>query len=279
MTNNYYVYGYLRLDTNTYFYIGKGKDKRYLRLDNRNNHFNNILNKTECVVEILYDNLSEDEAFELEKETIQELVFEEGYSIDIKKFNDNKTNNNHLVNCTWGGEGTSGLSIKQSEETISKRVNKNTGQKRNKSQKENLSKAKRKYLDDHPEEIERLRTLRIGFKTSDETKQKLSEIKKGKKQTPEQIKIKKEALSKIPQKEKDVSNYKRSYATGTHIYCIELNKEFPSLNKAVKFIKEKYNILFNKHSLSNYLKGDFKYDWYGEININGVLTKLHWKYI
>lgn len=27
-TKNYYVYGYIRLDTNTYFYIGKGKDDR-----------------------------------------------------------------------------------------------------------------------------------------------------------------------------------------------------------------------------------------------------------
>ena len=34
MENNYYVYG-------------------YLRLDNRNQHFMNILNKEECAVEIL----------------------------------------------------------------------------------------------------------------------------------------------------------------------------------------------------------------------------------
>ena len=27
-TKNYYVYRYIRLDTNTYFYIGKGKDDR-----------------------------------------------------------------------------------------------------------------------------------------------------------------------------------------------------------------------------------------------------------
>ena len=40
----YYVYGYIRLDTNSYFYIGKGKDNRYLRLDNRKSHFMNIFN-------------------------------------------------------------------------------------------------------------------------------------------------------------------------------------------------------------------------------------------
>lgn len=73
--------------------------------------------------------------------------------------------------------------------------------------------------------------------------------------------------------------YRESYATGTHVKCIELNKEFPSLNSTVKYMKSTYNILFNQHSLSKYLKGILKQDWYGEIEINGVKTKLHWVYI
>lgn len=31
MENNYYVYGYIRLDTNAYFYIGKGKKEQIFR--------------------------------------------------------------------------------------------------------------------------------------------------------------------------------------------------------------------------------------------------------
>ena len=46
----YYVYGYIRLDTNTYFYIGKGKDNRYLRLDNRKQHFMNVLWKYYMII-------------------------------------------------------------------------------------------------------------------------------------------------------------------------------------------------------------------------------------
>lgn len=121
MNNKYYVYGYIRLDTNTYFYIGKGKDRRRFVLQDRSNHFTNILNKTECVVEILYDNLTEKEAFQLEEETIYNLVFNEGYSIDIINNGSCDGKNYHLVNCSWGGEGVSGYHHKEeSRKKISK---------------------------------------------------------------------------------------------------------------------------------------------------------------
>ena len=162
----YYVYGYIRLDTNTYFYIGKGKDNRYLRLDNRKQHFMNIYNKVECVVEILYDNLTEDEAFQLEVDTIYDLVFNEGYSIDIKGIRKN-TNGCHLVNCTWGGEGTSGLSIKQSQETIDKRVAKNTGKKRTEEQKENLRNGSRKRLEKDPHTFDSFKYAMKGKKRTE----------------------------------------------------------------------------------------------------------------
>lgn len=275
--NKYYVYGYIRLDTNTYFYIGKGKDNRYLRLDNRKQHFMSILNKVECVVEILYDNLTEDEALQLEVDTIYDLVFNEGYSIDIKGIKKN-TNGCHLVNCTWGGEGTSGLSIKQSQETIDKRVAKNIGKKRTKEQKKNLSKGRRERFEQFPEERERLKTLRSGFVTSEETKKKLSDIKKGKKQSFEQIQAVKEGKAKMTKEQIEEWKYKESYSNGTHIRCIELDMKFPSINYAVKYIKSTYNILFNQHSLSKCLKGIFKNDWYGEIYIDDELVKLHWEY-
>lgn len=250
MKNNYYVYGYVRLDTNTYFYIGKGKNNRYLRLDNRKDHFMNIINKVPCVVEILYDNLTEEEAFQLEINTIYDLVFNEGYSIEIKGIERN-TNGCHLVNLTWGGEGTSGLSIKQSQETIAKRVVKNTGKKRNDYQKENLSIARNKRLDEHPEERKKLKTLHKGVPHSKETKEKIRQKRLG--TTPSQETIEKIRNTKLnkSQEEKDKENEKRMWAQGTHVKCIELDKVFPSKNQAIKYIKETYLILFNKVSLLN----------------------------
>ena len=117
----YYVYGYIRLDTNSYFYIGKGTGIRYKRIDLRSNHFKNIINKVDCVVEIIKDNLTEKEALELECELIQQLVFEEGYTMEFDDYDDkNKNGINHLVNNTYGGEGISGY--KHTDETKKKCV-------------------------------------------------------------------------------------------------------------------------------------------------------------
>lgn len=104
--NSYYVYIYWRLDINEPFYIGKGRNKRWRNLDNRNNHFMNIVNKRSIAVTIEKDNLTEDEAFYWEEEIIRKLVFEYGYSIDMPN-NRSKEKGMHLTNRSWGGEGVS----------------------------------------------------------------------------------------------------------------------------------------------------------------------------
>ena len=103
----FYGYGYIRLDTNTYFYIGKGTGKRYRELDTgRTTHFKNILKATQCVVEILYDNLTEEESLILEQDIIEDLVFNEGYTMEFDE--ERNEHSYHLINCTYGGEGISG---------------------------------------------------------------------------------------------------------------------------------------------------------------------------
>ena len=101
MSNEYYVYGYYRFDKNSFFYIGKGKGDRYKCIQNRSKHFMNIINKIPYTVFILYNNLTEDEAFQYEKEAIENLV-ECGYSIDIKGYDKKEK---HLTNQCWGGKG------------------------------------------------------------------------------------------------------------------------------------------------------------------------------
>ena len=105
--NDYYVYIYWRLDTNEPFYVGKGKGYRITQMHNRNKHFKNILNNIPVAVEKFKDNLTNEEANGIECWLINELVFEYGFSIDIKN-NYSVDHYCHLVNMTWGGEGTSG---------------------------------------------------------------------------------------------------------------------------------------------------------------------------
>ena len=109
MNKEFYVYLYWRLDTNEVFYVGKGKGDRWRRLDRKYNpHFMNIVNKYLIAVEIFKDNLTEQEALDIECWVINELVFEYGFSIDIPN-NRSSEKGCYLVNMTWGGEGTSGV--------------------------------------------------------------------------------------------------------------------------------------------------------------------------
>ena len=62
----YYVYEWIRLDTNEPFYIGKGKGRRWCVLKRENDRFNKIVNKIPVAVNILESNLCEKEAFEYE---------------------------------------------------------------------------------------------------------------------------------------------------------------------------------------------------------------------
>ena len=119
MNKEFYIYIYWRLDTNEVFYVGKGKGDRWKTLNRKHNqHFNNIINKYPIAVEIIKDNLTENEAFYWEEKIIEILVFEYGYSIDMLN-NRSSAKGKHLVNKTWGGEGTSGF--KHTEEWKQKR--------------------------------------------------------------------------------------------------------------------------------------------------------------
>jgi hypothetical protein len=85
----YYVYKHVRLKDDSIFYIGKGKGDRLDCSKNRNKYWNNIVKKDGGFTsKIVKDNLTEEEAFDLEKKMISEI------GID------------NLTNMTDGGEGT-----------------------------------------------------------------------------------------------------------------------------------------------------------------------------
>lgn len=90
-----YVYRHRRIDKNEIFYIGIGKGNRAYNTHSRNKYWKNITKKTDYVVEILIDNISLEDAYELEI-----------FLIELYGRKDLKTGN--LVNLTIGGDGCNG---------------------------------------------------------------------------------------------------------------------------------------------------------------------------
>lgn len=254
MKKEYYVYGYIRLDTNTYFYIGKGVRNRCLDIKRRNPHFKSIIDKVETVVEILYDNLTEEQAFQLETEIIEDLVFNEGYSIEIRDYCERNIGI-HLVNQSFGGEGSSGYKL-------SNKTKKRMSEQRQGENNSFYGKKHSRETKDHISKIRKEKGLAKGENNPMYGKKGDKSPIKGRKHSEEELD--KMCLSNPLRKE---------------VYCIELDMDFPSLTKAEQYIKNTYNIPFSRKTLAKRLNGEIEINWYGEIKINGVLVKLHWEYI
>ena len=197
---DFYVYKHIRLDNNTAFYIGKGKGNR-IYVPSRNIHHDNICKRYGYKVVKIKENLTEEEAFALEREIIEDYVFVFGYGINIKGYDDYDHKLPHLTNRTWGGEGASGArkGIHHSEEAKQKisesMKGKNKGKKRSEEMKQKISKTNKGRH--HSEETKRkmseaCKGKRAGKNNhfygkhhSEETKIKISEANKGKKLSEE----------------------------------------------------------------------------------------------
>ena len=105
-SREFYVYEHIRLDKMEPFYIGKGKGERVYDLY-RNDHHDAITDEYGHAVVIIADNLTEDEAYWLERDTIEDYVFNLGYGIDIEVHKDYDHELPHLTNMNWGGRGGS----------------------------------------------------------------------------------------------------------------------------------------------------------------------------
>lgn len=93
----FYVYLHKKATDGSVFYVGKGKAKRAYSKGSRNKYWHHVVEKHGYVVEFVKVGLTEYEAFELEKEVINQL--------DSEK----------LTNLTMGGHTTSGFN--HTEET------------------------------------------------------------------------------------------------------------------------------------------------------------------
>lgn len=71
MSNKFYVYEWYNVDTEEVFYVGKGSKKRKDQIKNRNKNFLTYIETHNVLSRIVKDNLTETEAFKIEKELIE----------------------------------------------------------------------------------------------------------------------------------------------------------------------------------------------------------------
>ena len=144
----YYVYRHIRPDKNIPFYIGIGVGRRYKYKTGRNSIWNRIVNKNNGVFisEILFENLSLEEAFK------KEIEFISLYGrLDL--------NTGVLANMTAGGDGCTDMNP-AGRQKISKA---NTGKKRTDEMR--LKMSKHRIGKKHSEETKlKIRTAQLGYK-------------------------------------------------------------------------------------------------------------------
>jgi hypothetical protein len=162
MKKNIVLYRHVRLDTNEVFYVGIGDIKRATVKNRRSKWWKRIITKTDYRVDILFDDLSWEEACEKEKEFIQ-LYGRKDLGLGT------------LVNMTDGGDGTIGR--KMSEKTKDKIIKANTGRKQSDSHKLKISKAKL----GHKQSEESINKRRLALKGKSRPQEVKDKISKGNK--------------------------------------------------------------------------------------------------
>jgi hypothetical protein len=162
-----FVYRHIRLDKNEPFYIGISKDAyRPFTKNGRNKYWLRIANKTEYRVEVLFDELTYDEAKE------KEIEF-------IALYGRKDLKSGCLVNMTDGGEGS--LNVIVSEKTrqlLSQNNKEKKGIPLSEETKRKISFTKT-GVKQTKESIEnrRIGKLKRGYKHSEEIKKQISETK------------------------------------------------------------------------------------------------------
>lgn len=179
MKSNFYVYIHVKPNDGEIFYVGKGKGYRVYSKHGRNKFWKNIVNKYGLDIFILENNLTEEEAFELEEKYIESIGRRD-------------LNTGTLVNMTNGGEGMMGRKL--SEEHRQKISETLTGHRHPEETRQKISKARtgRKLSEEHKCKISEAAKKRS---TSEEYRRKLSEAAK-KRNTEEYRRKQSEALKK-----------------------------------------------------------------------------------
>lgn len=222
-STKFYVYVHRRATDKRVFYVGKGYAKRAWSKTGRNKYWNNVANKHGYIIEIVFSNLTELQAFDMEREFISHYGRE------------------NLCNLTDGGEGSSGW-IPSDEFKRNVSITQ-TGRKRSEETKNKLKK--------------------IAKNRSKETINKISESLKGKPQpwhsgdnnamrNPEVLEMRSGVNHHFFGKKRPDMSGKNHHFFGVRrldmegenhpnavsVVCIETNVKFNAIEDAVRWLKD-----------------------------------------
>ena len=251
MESVYYVYEWIRLDTNEPFYVGKGKGDRWRSL-NRNKYFKRIFDKYSVAVNILHDNLEENVAYGLEVYYI--WLYRDIIGYELCNITDGGEGNALIgeSNPMYGKNPWDYMSEDTKEKTKRKKSESMKGKNKGKNPRDKMTEEDKKSRD---EKASKSMQGKNKYFRSNETKEKISKtrIEKG-----------------IAKDEK--------HPNATSVICLTTKKIFLTIKEAQSF----YNIK-GKSDIGCCCKGYkiFK----GKIRVvksagklpNG--TKLRWKYL
>lgn len=167
--NKYYVYEWYIEETQEVFYVGKGANRRYKECKRRNKMFLDFYNSHICNVRLVYERLTEEEAFKKEQELI--LFYREN-------------TNFRLTNQTNGGEGSSSWSKLLTEEERKRRIQKQIASAKGIiNQGENNPMYGKSWKDGKTEEEiqeikQKIKKSNVGKKRTEEARKKMSESAK-----------------------------------------------------------------------------------------------------
>lgn len=108
--NKAYVYEWFNVDTNEVFYVGKGRNDRIHSMKNRNQYFLRYVEKYNCDCRIVKDNMTDDEAYQYEKELIEKYKKENQCQTNIAEGGKGGIRligeDNPMFGRTWWDENT-----------------------------------------------------------------------------------------------------------------------------------------------------------------------------
>jgi len=207
MENKYYVYEWYIVPTGEVFYVGKGCGDRCTTIRGRNKFFLDMYNTHECAVRIIEDNLYEEDAFQLEHDTV--LWYR-------------AHNNYRLTNQTDGGDGIRGHRFSEEHKAHMAEASK-----------------KRWQNEGWKQEVIRKRHLPDSTYQSKEFKEKISSLVQGESNPNFGHHWTEGMKSALRNKQRDSRRYKDAKnPKSKRIQCVETGEIFD----CVKFAKEKYNV-------------------------------------